>query len=364
MRGKRCGRVLSTLLLAAAVCLAPAGTAAGTAAAPPRLLVFQIEQRGAEIGDRELAGMSDYLGSIAAEALSAELVDWRASHRWLRAHDLHLCLDRRCQMRVEHALGADYSLHLVFNVLGSACVVDATLYPAGSPASRAKAMHRGGCDADALIAGIESVVAQLGERGPLPARTAAAAGTGPANSAASSASNETSNDRTVEARAETAATAGADFFGPHLLQLGLAYAPAPLGISGGEVRKTRDHYGLALAYQTHLFTYLLIGAELETLLIDDGLFLGAGVHLGAWLPLGQDLGLFGEIGAGANLWGFEGRPGMAGPHGELALGLRHMVSAGFGWQARIAGLAGYEFNQKQDEFLLRLLFEFGVVFSL
>ncbi len=358
MRAMRRGRALFTLLLAAGVCPAPAAAAAE----PPRLLVFQIEQRGAEIDERELAGMSDYLGSIAAEALGAELVDWRASHRWLRAHDLHLCLDRRCQMRVERALGADYSLHLVFNVLGSACVVDATVYPAGSPASRAKAMHRGGCDADALIGSIESVVGQLGEHGPLPARAAPATGTAPGPDAASSAANETSTARTDEARAE--ATAGSGFFGPHLLQLGLAYAPAPLGIGGGAVRKTRDHCGLALAYQTHLFEYLLIGARLETLLIDDGLFLGAGVHLGGWLPLAERLGLFGELGVGVNLWGFEGRPGKAGPHGELALGLRHLVSPGFGWQTRIAGLAGYEFNQEQDEFLLRLLFEFGVVFSL
>jgi hypothetical protein len=351
MRGLRRGRALFTLLLAARICPAPAAAAAE----PPRLLVFQIEQRGAEIDDRELAGMSDYLGSIAAEALGAELVDWRTSHRWLRAHDLYLCPDRRCQLRVERALGADYSLHLVFNVLGSACVVDATVYPAGSPASRAKAMHRGGCDADALIVSIEAVVGQLAEQGPLPARAGPAAGPTPAPDSAGHAADE--------ARAETAATAGG-FFGPHLLQLGLAYAPAPLGIGGGEVRKTRDHYGLVLAYQTHLFEYLLIGAELETLLIDDGLFLGAGVDLGAWLPLAERLGLFGEVGVGANLWGFEGRPGMAGPHGELALGLRHLVSAGFGWQARIAGLAGYEFNQKQDALLLRLLFEFGVVFSL
>jgi len=88
------------------------------------------------------------------------------------------------------------------------------------------------------------------------------------------------------------------------------------------------------------------------------------MHLGGWLPLAERLGLFGELGVGVNLWGFEGRPGKAGPHGELALGLRHLVSPGFGWQTRIAGLAGYEFNQEQDEFLLRLLFEFGVVFSL
>ena len=138
-------------------------------AGQPSLGIFQIEPRGAKLSNAELNGLSRYLGTKSGEVMPVRIVEWEYSYRYLRSKELYMCMDRRCQMDVEAHLKVDYSLHVSINIMGKTCIMNATIYPAGSPASLRTALHKGKCGGDDFVNGIDALIQKLGAAGPLPA---------------------------------------------------------------------------------------------------------------------------------------------------------------------------------------------------
>jgi hypothetical protein len=342
----------------------------------PSLAIFQIDPRGAKLSDSELDGLSRYLGTKTGEVMPVRIVEWEFSYRYLRSKDLHMCMDRRCQIDVETKLKVDYSLHVSINIMGKTCIMNATLYPAGSPASLRTAIHKGKCGGDDFVNGIDDLVAKLVATGPLPVPVEAAVAVAPVKRPPLVQRPGPGSDKRPPPvsdpppAADPAKTRNIDHFPRFQIAADLSYAPAPLVLHevDGKVKsmKVPDHYGTVVSFDYRFASYLLVGGQMELLTSDSVTNLGATARFGGLLPLKKNLGLFGYLGVGFNT--AEVRKGSlageyAGYHAWLGLGLRHRFNDLIGLEFQLAGFAGQERSDPRDLVIYRLHLQMGILFG-
>ena len=133
----------------------------------PAVAVHLLEGRGVDLGEEELVQLTDYLGVRFGEAASCQILPWAEVYKKIQSKGYYVCMDRHCQIEAERLLNADYTLATSVLPMGKVCIVTGSLYPRESPATVRTAMHRGSCDAEALIASLEQVVEGLMKQGPL-----------------------------------------------------------------------------------------------------------------------------------------------------------------------------------------------------
>lgn len=385
-------RVRSTLAIIAiaTALLTPAGA---LAADKPVLATFQIEPRGAALTDNELGALSDYLVSEAERLLGVRALQWQQTYRVLRGMDLYMCMDRRCQMQVEAAMKADYSLVVVINKMGKTCIMNATLYPSQGPASVRTAMHKGGCGGDDFTAGIEEMVATMAAHGPLPKLSpipaagpvVVAAGPGkppdPVQRPEPGQPGAVAVITDKPAPAQPSDLRDIDRMPRFSITGGLLYAPAPLilherqvyddftGSFGTErtTSKVPDNVGPVIAFDWRFWDYLFFGGQTGLMFIQDASQIEATTRFGALVPISPTFSLHGWVGLGVQRLKVDAGGDLDGNynggHMWLAVGFRHQPGNVVGWSFEISGTAAQELGEDQDFIAFRLNFQVGLIFG-
>ncbi|MBN2499026.1 MAG: hypothetical protein JXR96_30835 [Deltaproteobacteria bacterium] len=128
----------------------------------PSVAVHSIEGRGVDLTEAELDGMSSYLQRKLGDLAAVRIVPWEAVRRHLQSRDLYLCFgERACQVDVERALQADYTLAVSVLPMGGVCILTASLYPRESQATLRTASSKGACTREALVEGLDKVMGDL-----------------------------------------------------------------------------------------------------------------------------------------------------------------------------------------------------------
>ncbi|MBN2496267.1 MAG: hypothetical protein JXR96_16865 [Deltaproteobacteria bacterium] len=307
------------------------------------MAVHPLEGRGVEIEEATLDAMTRQMEARFAEAAGVQILSHEKVRAHLQSRGLYICFgERACQMDVERALGADYTLALAVLPMGKICVVNGTLYERDASMSLRMAMARGDCSEASLREGVRSVVDKLAAKGPLPMP------------APRSAPGETPEPAAGEQAEEGRRP---DFF----LGASLVYAPAPYITDELDSFKWYDQFGPRLFLDMRFFDHLLAGLQADLFFDKDDWLLEVAGRVGGQIAFG-DLYLHGLGSLGLSYWDGPGE----GLHLGACLGLRYMLKPFLGLTFELAG--AYNWYDESGLFyemsMLRLEITAGVVFQL
>jgi hypothetical protein len=314
-------------------CLVPGAALAGGARA--KVAVFQILPGGLDLSEEKLAALSYLAGTRFAEAARVDVIPWDEVYTYLRSQDQIMCLDRTCQQDVERKLGADYGLAVQILPMGKRCHLTATLYPRGAAASLRSALVKGGCDEDALVAGLEQLMGKVAAQGALRPRRGKAGGS-------------------TSGAGEGKAGEGEDEAAPRWLVMGsVLYSPAPLLLyrdDGLQRAKSPDQYGPWFAAEYRVGEVGSVGLQASVLFGTDSVVFLPALRLGVVLDLFERFSVYGRLMAGMSYYYLASEPACGSPPCRdqvaadylgfnlgLGGGARYLLLEHFGVQFELAG---------------------------
>jgi hypothetical protein len=369
---------LPTWLVTFGLLWAPGLPVAAQDQPPSSVAVFRIEPRGLALPEDQVVALSAYLGEVFAEKSRSRTVNWlEMLTRLPEGQDPLACSDRTCQRWLEREFGVDYSLATTLVPLGQGCVLTGVIYAAGGEVSVRTGMARGGCDGDALVAGLEALSVRLVAAGPLwpgarpgvRARADAAfadleaeeagrpVGPGVSGPVPGPVPGEVPPPVAGEVEDGEQDVSALDAWPRFMFTLSASYSPAPLMTLDSRVSqgvKQPDQIGPQLLFEVRLGRYFTIGGHLAGLWAEQGTrFVEAAARFGFHIPLVWKLALYGRLGLGLASWqvdkrccgGYEYDFEYFGLYGGLGVGLRLMLWKHLGIHFEVAGSVSPMVNQ-------------------
>lgn len=150
--------ITSLLVVLAA---APAVRAQG---AQPIIAVFDVEDRGVGLSAEVRNRLSDFLAMRLASTGAYQVVPRAQLKQRLvqqKKDSYKQCFDQSCQIEIGKELAAQKSLSTQVVKLGSRCMVTSVLYDLKRSASEGGGSAEGGCDEDAIVGSLKTVLVKL-----------------------------------------------------------------------------------------------------------------------------------------------------------------------------------------------------------
>ncbi|MEQ9500700.1 MAG: hypothetical protein RIT81_27765 [Deltaproteobacteria bacterium] len=142
-------------------------TSSASAAPAPVLVVFDLEdqrKKRERLDASQIRALTQYLRTrLAARGrfLVVPTSELRAALRAEKRESFKACYDESCQIEIGRELAAEKSVATKLSKLGSKCQLTASLFDLAKSTTETAATHRGSCDADALVEGLEQVAREL-----------------------------------------------------------------------------------------------------------------------------------------------------------------------------------------------------------
>ena len=154
-------------VLVVAICCSLANSS--KAEQKPIIVVFDVENRGAEVSSSTLSRLGDYLGTLMTvegfQVVPRSDLKKRLVQQKAKSHER--CYDESCQIEIGRELSAQKTLSTQLIKLGSKCKVTLTLYNLMKATSEAGSAVSGSCIEDGIVESLEKAVKQLMQsRGP------------------------------------------------------------------------------------------------------------------------------------------------------------------------------------------------------
>jgi hypothetical protein len=131
---------------------------------PVVLAVFDIVDGSHSLDPGTLDQLTDYLATRVAEVLGYRVLpreQIRARLTEGKEASYKTCVDQSCQIELGKALAAQKSLATKILRVGSTCAMTGTLYDLRTETTAAAASAKTNCSSDALISGIDQLIASL-----------------------------------------------------------------------------------------------------------------------------------------------------------------------------------------------------------
>jgi hypothetical protein len=130
----------------------------------PIVAVFDVENRGADLGDELRNRLSDFLAMRIAASGAFQIVPRQQLKDRLLAQkkdSYKTCYDQTCQIEIGRELAAQKSLTTTVAKLGSRCMVTTVLYDLQRSTSEGGASVEGTCSEDGIVESLIKIVAKL-----------------------------------------------------------------------------------------------------------------------------------------------------------------------------------------------------------
>ena len=144
-----------------------APVAPGRPARAPVVAVFEVENRGTQLGAEMLARLTEYLSAQLTATGRFQVIPRGQLRRRLsqeKRASYRKCVDQSCQIEIGRELAAQKSLSCSVMRLGSKCMVNAVLYDLKRAATERAGSAKGACTEDGIVASLERVVKKLSDR--------------------------------------------------------------------------------------------------------------------------------------------------------------------------------------------------------
>jgi TonB family protein len=144
--------------------------ALGALSAPPAradtpvVAVFALEAKGTPLTPADLDGLADYIEASLAESGRYQVVpqtELRAALSRQKAESYKACYDESCQIEIGKELAAEKSLAGAVTRFGQSCLVTLKLFDLAKATQEAAGTGKGGCDAEGVLASLDSALGKL-----------------------------------------------------------------------------------------------------------------------------------------------------------------------------------------------------------